>query len=78
MGRIEEARAAVKAALEQKPDLSLSYLKKTVPTKHPGGLDPYLDGLRKAGLPECRADFRFWLRLLNNSISGPVFDVRYW
>jgi adenylate cyclase len=52
LGRIEEARAAVKAALEQKPDLSLSYLKKTVPTKHPGGLDPYLDGLRKAGLPE--------------------------
>ncbi len=42
----------VKAALEQKPDLSLSYLKKTFPTKHPGGLDPYLDGLRKAGLPE--------------------------
>ncbi len=52
LGRIEQARAAVKAALEQKPDLSLSYLKKTLPTKHPGGLDPYLDGLRKAGLPE--------------------------
>jgi adenylate cyclase len=52
LGRIEEARAAVKAALEQKPDLSLSYLKKTFPTKQPGGLDPFLDGLRKAGLPE--------------------------
>ena len=52
LGRIEQARTAVKAALEQKPDLSLSYLKKTLPTKHPGGLDPYLDGLRKAGLPE--------------------------
>ncbi len=52
LGRIDEARAAVKAALEQKPDLSLRYLKKTLPTKHPGGLDPYLEGLRKAGLPE--------------------------
>ncbi|MFQ5939902.1 MAG: tetratricopeptide repeat protein, partial [Alphaproteobacteria bacterium] len=49
--QMDEARAAVQAALEQRPDLSLSYLKKTLPTKHPGGLDPYLDGLRKAGLP---------------------------
>ncbi len=52
LGRIEEARAAVAVALERKPDLSLAYLEKTLPTKHPGGLDPYLDGLRKAGLPE--------------------------
>ncbi|MEE9209343.1 MAG: tetratricopeptide repeat protein, partial [Kiloniellales bacterium] len=52
LGRIEEARAAVAAALGEKPDLSLSYLAKTLPTKHPGGLEPYLDGLRKAGLPE--------------------------
>ncbi len=39
-------------ALEAKPDLSLAYLAKTLPTKEPDGLDPYLDGLRKAGLPE--------------------------
>ncbi len=49
---MDEARAAIKEALEQKPDLSLSYLKKTLPTKQPDGLKPFLDGLRKAGLPE--------------------------
>ena len=52
LGQIDEARAAVDAALEQKPDLSLAYLERTLPTKEPGGLEPYLDGLRKAGLPE--------------------------
>jgi len=52
LDQMDEARAAVAAALEAMPDLSLSYLAKTLPTKHPGGLDPYLDGLREAGLPE--------------------------
>jgi adenylate cyclase len=52
LGQMDKAREAVREALEAKPDLTLSYLKKTFPTKHPGGLDPYLDGLRKAGLPE--------------------------
>jgi len=51
LGQIEEARTAVNEALQQKPDLSLSYLEKTLPTKQPGELQPYLDGLRKAGLP---------------------------
>ncbi len=52
LGQMDEARAAVTEALEAKPDLSLTYLEKTRPTKEPDGLDPYLDGLRKAGLPE--------------------------
>ncbi len=52
LGHIEEAGEAVDEALRRKPDLSLSYLKNTQPTKQPDGLDPYLDGLRKAGLPE--------------------------
>ncbi len=52
LGQMDEARAAVTEALEAKPDLSLAYLAKTLPTKEPDGLDPYLDGLRKAGLPE--------------------------
>jgi adenylate cyclase len=52
LGRVDEAREAVAAALEAKADLTLSYLAKTLPTKDPGGLDPYLEGLRKAGLPE--------------------------
>ncbi len=36
-------------ALEQKPNLMPDYLEKTPPTKEPVGLEPYLDGLRKAG-----------------------------
>jgi adenylate cyclase len=52
LGQAAEAREAVDEALRRKPDLSLGYLAKTLPTKQPGGLDPYLDGLRKAGLPE--------------------------
>jgi adenylate cyclase len=52
LGQIEEARSAVDEALRQKPDLSLSYFEKTLPTKQPGELRPYLDGLRKAGLQE--------------------------
>ncbi len=44
--------AAVAAALEAKPDLTLAYVSETLPTKEPSGLDSYLDGLRKAGLPE--------------------------
>jgi hypothetical protein len=52
LGQTAEAREAVDEALAAKPDLSLGYLAKTLPTKQPGGLDPYLDGLRKAGLPE--------------------------
>jgi tetratricopeptide (TPR) repeat protein len=51
LGQMDEARAAVAAALEAMPDLSLAYLEKTLPTKEPGGLDPHLEGLRKAGLP---------------------------
>jgi adenylate cyclase len=52
LGQTKQARGALDEALERKPDLSLAYLMTTLPTKEPGGLDPYLDGLRKAGLAE--------------------------
>ena len=52
LGRLDDARNALAVALDEKPDLTVSYLKKALPTKHEGGLDPYLAGLRKAGLPE--------------------------
>ncbi len=52
LGETTEAREAFDEALRRKPDLSLSYLKKTLLTKHSGGLDTYLIGLHKAGLPE--------------------------
>ena len=51
LGRMDEARAAVDKALDGMPELTLSYLEKTLPTKEPDGLAPYLDGLRSAGLP---------------------------
>ena len=51
-GRVDEARDAVQSALEELPKLSISFLANSLPTKQPGGLDPYLDALRVAGLPE--------------------------
>ncbi len=50
LGRSEEAQSAIAAARTQKPDLTLSYIVKTLPTKPPGDLKAYLDGLRRAGL----------------------------
>ncbi len=50
LGQIAEAREAVDEALRRKPDLSLAFLEALLPTKQPGGLARYLDGLRKAGL----------------------------
>ena len=50
--RMDEAREALKGAFQVKPDLSVSYLKKIMPTRHKDGLDQYLSGMRKAGLPE--------------------------
>ena len=51
-GQMEEARSAGQKALKAKQDLSISYLQKTFPTRHKDGLEPYLSGLRMAGLPE--------------------------
>jgi adenylate cyclase len=50
LGRVDEAKQSLVLALDAKPDLSISFLKKNLPTKHVGGIDPYLDGLRKCGL----------------------------
>ena len=52
LDQMDEARAEVAAALEALPDLSLAHLATTLPTKEPGVLDIWLEGLRKAGLPE--------------------------
>jgi len=53
LDRLEEARTALANAVREKPDLSIAYLKTNLPTKHTHGLDPYLKGMRKAGLPEA-------------------------
>ena len=50
LGRIDEAKASLASAVEAKPDLSIEFLESNMPTKHAGGLDPYLNGLRASGL----------------------------
>ena len=50
LDRIDEARDWLAKAIEAKPDLSIEYLENNLPTKQPGGLDPYLNALRTAGL----------------------------
>jgi adenylate cyclase len=51
-GQVEKARAHAEEAVRQLPSLTLAYLRNTLPTKEPGALDPYLDGLRAAGVAE--------------------------
>lgn len=53
LGRLDEARAALSEAVSALPELSLSYLRQTLPTVDADGLKPYLAGLAKAGLREC-------------------------
>ena len=50
LGRVADAQEAIEEALERKPDLSLTFLEKTLPAKQAGGLETFLDGLRKSGL----------------------------
>ena len=50
LGQVDEAKQSLALALEAKSDLSIGFLEKNLPTKHVGGLDPYLDGLKKCGL----------------------------
>lgn len=52
VGHLDEACEEINLALSEKSDLSLSYLREVLPTKKTDGLDPYIDGLRLAGLPE--------------------------
>jgi len=52
LDQTEEAHEAIDEALKRKPDLSLAFLKTTLPTKQPGGLEYFIEGLRKSGLPD--------------------------
>ncbi len=51
MDRIDEAQAAIKEYLRLEPNHTVADSRK-VPTKIPEHLERFLDGLRKAGLPE--------------------------
>ena len=48
----DKARAAMDAELELQPDLSVTAVAAMLGSLHPDWKDRYLDGLRKAGLPE--------------------------
>jgi tetratricopeptide (TPR) repeat protein len=50
LDQTEEAHEAIEEALKRKSDLSLAFLKTTLPTKQPGGLEYFIAGLRKSGL----------------------------
>ncbi len=52
LDRTDEARIALADAVKAKPDLTIEFLKENLPTKDENGLEPYLAGLRKAGLAE--------------------------
>ena len=52
MGRDDEARAACARACKLNPDVSVAYVELIFSAWHPPYKEKYIDGLRKAGLPE--------------------------
>jgi TolB-like protein len=53
LGHLDEARSALEELLKRKPDFSLGFVRRFVfYNRDPDHLELYLDGLRKAGLPE--------------------------
>jgi adenylate cyclase len=52
LGRLEEAREAVDHMLQLEPGLRLETLRQRVPIYDPPSMNTFLDGLRRAGLPE--------------------------
>ena len=52
LGRLDDARAAIKQSLQLNPKLTVARLPEFFPVTRYKNLDGYLDGLRKAGLPD--------------------------
>ena len=52
LGRTEEAREAVRTLLTLQPNTTVPIMQKLMPLKRAEHMAVYLDGLRKAGLPE--------------------------
>ena len=52
LGRIDEAHAALERVFAVKPNFSTTFLDRVIRLKNPDDRAHYLDGLRKAGLPE--------------------------
>ena len=52
LGQLEQARAVAKEFLEDYPHFSIARWAAAEPYENPADLEDYVDGLRKAGLPE--------------------------
>ena len=52
LGRIDEAKRALDELLRQMPGLTVTATRQQVPWKNPEHTERYLEGLRRAGLPE--------------------------
>ncbi len=52
LDQIEQAKAALQQMLRQMPGMTVAATRQQVPWKKPNDAQRYLDGLRKAGLPE--------------------------
>jgi tetratricopeptide (TPR) repeat protein len=53
LGRLEEARRYLAQFLEVTPETTIAAIRAGQPAKIPGRIEPILDGLRLAGLPEA-------------------------
>ena len=51
-GRIEEAKAVLERLIALQPDVSATVLRATLPYSTPENLEKFIEGLRKAGMPE--------------------------
>lgn len=58
VGRIDEARALLAAVRRQQPQLSIDWLRASVPYQTPEIMERFLDGMRKAGLEDFHAGDR--------------------
>ena len=54
-GRLDEARATLETVRRQQPQLTLAWLRASVPYQTPESLERFLEGMRKAGLEEGEA-----------------------
>ena len=52
LGRIDEAQPALAEAQSIRPEFSISFLEKNLPLEDDDYMAHYVDGLRKAGVPE--------------------------